>query len=169
MAERTLIINLQHSTSLLNACTQHASCFSIPSTIFIDAYFSGRLNWWSTVCTSCKRLLPLATTGDGNCLLHAASLGKGECAHETFCQEYWLLFSVTHKSSETCGMQRLSLKAWFWSNIFFWFCLSIVCFCHAWWMKVKYLSNYKRSIIATISKTIYHKHQWFVFSSPSQI
>uniref|UniRef100_A0A8C6BJS6 ubiquitinyl hydrolase 1 n=1 Tax=Monodon monoceros TaxID=40151 RepID=A0A8C6BJS6_MONMO len=36
---------------------------------------AGRLNWWSTVCTSCKRLLPLATTGDGNCLLHAASLG----------------------------------------------------------------------------------------------
>ncbi|MBN3289452.1 OTU7A protein, partial [Polypterus senegalus] len=27
------------------------------------------------MCTSCKRLLPLATTGDGNCLLHAASLG----------------------------------------------------------------------------------------------
>nr|KAF6411240.1 OTU deubiquitinase 7A [Rousettus aegyptiacus] len=37
---------------------------------------AGRLNWWSTVCTSCKRLLPLATTGDGNCLLHAASLGE---------------------------------------------------------------------------------------------
>ncbi|XP_055479205.1 OTU domain-containing protein 7A [Psammomys obesus] len=36
---------------------------------------AGRLNWWSTVCTSCKKLLPLATTGDGNCLLHAASLG----------------------------------------------------------------------------------------------
>ncbi|XP_027623596.1 OTU domain-containing protein 7A [Tupaia chinensis] len=36
---------------------------------------AGRLNWWSAVCTSCKRLLPLATTGDGNCLLHAASLG----------------------------------------------------------------------------------------------
>ncbi|XP_063170317.1 OTU domain-containing protein 7A [Candoia aspera] len=36
---------------------------------------AGRLNWWSTACTSCKRLLPLATTGDGNCLLHAASLG----------------------------------------------------------------------------------------------
>ena len=28
------------------------------------------------MCTSCKRLLPLATTGDGNCLLHAASLGR---------------------------------------------------------------------------------------------
>ena len=37
---------------------------------------SGRLNWWSTMCTSCKKLLPLATTGDGNCLLHAASLGE---------------------------------------------------------------------------------------------
>ncbi|KAK7891539.1 hypothetical protein WMY93_023502 [Mugilogobius chulae] len=36
---------------------------------------AGRLNWWSTMCMSCKKLLPLATTGDGNCLLHAASLG----------------------------------------------------------------------------------------------
>uniref|UniRef100_A0A671N406 ubiquitinyl hydrolase 1 n=1 Tax=Sinocyclocheilus anshuiensis TaxID=1608454 RepID=A0A671N406_9TELE len=36
---------------------------------------AGHLNWWSTMCTSCKKLLPLATTGDGNCLLHAASLG----------------------------------------------------------------------------------------------
>ncbi|NXK88522.1 OTU7B protein, partial [Formicarius rufipectus] len=35
----------------------------------------GRLNWWVTVDPSCQRLLPLATTGDGNCLLHAASLG----------------------------------------------------------------------------------------------
>ncbi|XP_048887386.1 OTU domain-containing protein 7A-like [Brienomyrus brachyistius] len=36
---------------------------------------AGRLNWWSTMGASCKRLLPLTTTGDGNCLLHAASLG----------------------------------------------------------------------------------------------
>lgn len=28
------------------------------------------------MCISCKKLLPLATTGDGNCLLHAASLGE---------------------------------------------------------------------------------------------
>ncbi|KAF2369189.1 OTU domain [Trinorchestia longiramus] len=33
---------------------------------------SGRLNWW---WGPCRRLWPLATTGDGNCLLHAASLG----------------------------------------------------------------------------------------------
>jgi len=35
---------------------------------------AGRLNWWADTGT-CQRLWPLATTGDGNCLLHAASLG----------------------------------------------------------------------------------------------
>ena len=35
----------------------------------------GRLNWWAETGTS-QRLWPLATTGDGNCLLHAASLGQ---------------------------------------------------------------------------------------------
>ena len=35
---------------------------------------SGRLNWWAETGT-CQRLWPIATTGDGNCLLHAASLG----------------------------------------------------------------------------------------------
>ncbi len=34
---------------------------------------SGRLNWWADLGAS-QRLWPLATTGDGNCLLHAASL-----------------------------------------------------------------------------------------------
>lgn len=37
--------------------------------------FIGRLNWWAEKGT-CQRLWPLATTGDGNCLLHAASLGE---------------------------------------------------------------------------------------------
>lgn len=35
---------------------------------------AGRLNWWADRGL-CRRLLPLSTTGDGNCLLHAASLG----------------------------------------------------------------------------------------------
>ncbi|XP_059479805.1 OTU domain-containing protein 7B-like isoform X1 [Neocloeon triangulifer] len=35
---------------------------------------SGRLNWWAD-SGACQRLWPLATSGDGNCLLHAASLG----------------------------------------------------------------------------------------------
>ena len=34
---------------------------------------SKRLNWWSNICHD---LFPLVTSGDGNCLLHAASLGK---------------------------------------------------------------------------------------------
>ncbi|XP_054714358.1 OTU domain-containing protein 7B-like [Uloborus diversus] len=35
---------------------------------------AGRLNWWHSRKIS-RRLWPLSTTGDGNCLLHAASLG----------------------------------------------------------------------------------------------
>ncbi|CAD5206302.1 unnamed protein product [Bursaphelenchus okinawaensis] len=35
---------------------------------------SGHLNWWCSQNAS-QRLWPLVTTGDGNCLLHAASLG----------------------------------------------------------------------------------------------
>jgi OTU domain-containing protein 7 len=36
--------------------------------------FIGHLNWW-TKCSTLQRLYPLLTSGDGNCLLHAASLG----------------------------------------------------------------------------------------------
>lgn len=39
-----------------------------------DADFLGHLNWWADIGV-CQRLLPLVTSGDGNCLLHAASLG----------------------------------------------------------------------------------------------
>ncbi|XP_042905338.1 OTU domain-containing protein 7B isoform X2 [Parasteatoda tepidariorum] len=35
---------------------------------------AGRLNWWYTRNIG-RKLWPLSTTGDGNCLLHAASLG----------------------------------------------------------------------------------------------
>ncbi|XP_052277696.1 OTU domain-containing protein 7B-like isoform X1 [Dreissena polymorpha] len=34
---------------------------------------AGRLNWWAELGV-CQRLMPMATSGDGNCLLHAASL-----------------------------------------------------------------------------------------------
>lgn len=36
---------------------------------------AGRLNWWCGKPGSNRVLWPLATSGDGNCLLHAASLG----------------------------------------------------------------------------------------------
>ncbi|XP_052794353.1 OTU domain-containing protein 7B-like isoform X1 [Mya arenaria] len=34
---------------------------------------AGRLNWWAELGV-CQRMWPMATSGDGNCLLHAASL-----------------------------------------------------------------------------------------------
>ncbi|XP_013777738.2 OTU domain-containing protein 7B-like isoform X2 [Limulus polyphemus] len=46
----------------------------IETSTLISLEQSGRLNWWADQGT-CQRLWPLATTGDGNCLLHAASLG----------------------------------------------------------------------------------------------
>ncbi|KAG8449881.1 hypothetical protein GDO86_016525 [Hymenochirus boettgeri] len=47
----------------------------IEQSMLVALEHAGRLNWWVQVDPSYQRLLPLATTGDGNCLLHAASLG----------------------------------------------------------------------------------------------
>ncbi|XP_068109307.1 OTU domain-containing protein 7B isoform X2 [Hyperolius riggenbachi] len=47
----------------------------IEQSMLVALEHAGRLNWWALVDPSYQRLLPLATTGDGNCLLHAASLG----------------------------------------------------------------------------------------------
>ncbi|KAM5129242.1 OTU domain-containing protein 7B [Mantella aurantiaca] len=47
----------------------------IEQSMLVALEHAGRLNWWTQVDPSYQRLLPLATTGDGNCLLHAASLG----------------------------------------------------------------------------------------------
>lgn len=44
--------------------------------IILGFLLAGRLNWWTRVVPNCQNLLPLATSGDGNCLLHAASLGE---------------------------------------------------------------------------------------------
>lgn len=37
--------------------------------------FLERLNWWTNKKLPCPKLYPLLTSGDGNCLLHATSLG----------------------------------------------------------------------------------------------
>lgn len=47
----------------------------IETSTLVSLEGAGRLNWWALVGAS-QRLWPLATTGDGNCLLHAASLGE---------------------------------------------------------------------------------------------
>ncbi|XP_063243760.1 OTU domain-containing protein 7B-like isoform X2 [Bacillus rossius redtenbacheri] len=46
----------------------------IETSTLVSLEQAGRLNWWAD-SGACQRLWPLATTGDGNCLLHAASLG----------------------------------------------------------------------------------------------
>ncbi|XP_035768403.1 OTU domain-containing protein 7B [Neolamprologus brichardi] len=49
----------------------------IEQSMMVALEHAGRLNWWTKVVSNCQSLLPLATSGDGNCLLHAASLGHG--------------------------------------------------------------------------------------------
>ncbi|XP_046581569.1 LOW QUALITY PROTEIN: uncharacterized protein LOC124289014 [Haliotis rubra] len=45
----------------------------IETSTLVSLEQAGRLNWWAEM-RICQRLLPMATSGDGNCLLHAASL-----------------------------------------------------------------------------------------------
>ncbi|KAM9436553.1 OTU domain-containing protein 7B isoform 2-T2 [Clarias gariepinus] len=47
----------------------------IEQSMMVALEHAGRLNWWTKLGSGCQSLLPLATSGDGNCLLHAASLG----------------------------------------------------------------------------------------------
>ncbi|XP_077454751.1 OTU domain-containing protein 7B [Stigmatopora argus] len=51
----------------------------IEKSMMVALEHAGRLNWWTKVVPACQSLLPLTTTGDGNCLLHAASLGMWGC------------------------------------------------------------------------------------------
>lgn len=49
----------------------------IDTSMSISLHEASRLNWWSSLeAEGCEILWPLSTTGDGNCLLHAASLGN---------------------------------------------------------------------------------------------
>lgn len=47
----------------------------IEKSTLISLKNANRLNWWSDELNIAQKLWPLATTGDGNCLLHACSLG----------------------------------------------------------------------------------------------
>ncbi|XP_048476365.1 OTU domain-containing protein 7B-like isoform X4 [Rhincodon typus] len=66
---------------------------------------AGRLNWWANVDASCQRLLPLATTGDGNCLLHAASLGMWGF-HDRDLMLRKSLYSMMEKGGEKEALKR---------------------------------------------------------------
>ena len=64
------------SSAFVEGTSAPVPCWVTGPVFTLSDVLAGRLNWWATVDPSCQRLLPLATTGDGNCLLHAASLGK---------------------------------------------------------------------------------------------
>ncbi len=59
---------------------------------------SGHLNWWSNAA---QKLWPLATSGDGNCLLHSASLGWFSGA-----QDHLLCFSSRFILFRNVGISR---------------------------------------------------------------
>lgn len=66
---------------------------------------AGRLNWWVSVDPTCQRLLPLATTGDGNCLLHAASLGMWGF-HDRDLMLRKALYALMEKGAEKEALRR---------------------------------------------------------------
>ncbi|CAH1796731.1 unnamed protein product [Owenia fusiformis] len=66
---------------------------------------SGRLNWWAEA-GACQRLLPLATTGDGNCLLHAASLGMWGFHDRLLTLRKTLLVTMTNSDTKSAFRRR---------------------------------------------------------------
>ncbi|KAJ8372480.1 hypothetical protein AAFF_G00289250 [Aldrovandia affinis] len=66
---------------------------------------AGRLNWWTRVGASCQSLLPLATSGDGNCLLHAASLGMWGF-HDRDLMLRKSLYALMDRGGERDALQR---------------------------------------------------------------
>lgn len=64
---------------------------------------ANRLNWWTSFA---QRLWPLSTSGDGNCLLHAASLGTVILFSASRCVQLFLRTLYSHsgrvKFNERC-------------------------------------------------------------------
>ncbi|XP_061884698.1 OTU domain-containing protein 7B isoform X1 [Entelurus aequoreus] len=67
---------------------------------------AGRLNWWTKVVPNCQSLLPLTTTGDGNCLLHAASLGMWGCHDRDLSLRKALLEQMSHGAEQEALKRR---------------------------------------------------------------
>ena len=73
--------------------------------------FLGRLNWWADVGV-CQRLLPLATVGDGNCLLHAASLGMWGFQDRLLTLRKELYGTLTSHLAKGAIKRRWRLQQW---------------------------------------------------------
>lgn len=82
----------------------------IETSTLVSLEQAGRLNWWAELGAS-QKLWPLATTGDGNCLLHAASLGMWG-----FHDRLLTLRKALH-ATLTKGAHRASLwRRWRWQQ-----------------------------------------------------
>ncbi|XP_069584746.1 OTU domain-containing protein 7B isoform X1 [Ranitomeya imitator] len=77
----------------------------IEQSMLVALEHAGRLNWWTQLDPSYQRLLPLATTGDGNCLLHAASLGMWGF-HDRDLMLRKSLYTLMEKGSEKEALRR---------------------------------------------------------------
>ncbi|XP_022110578.1 OTU domain-containing protein 7B-like [Acanthaster planci] len=74
---------------------------------------AGRLNWWAEG-NACSRLWPMATTGDGNCLLHAASLGMWGF-HDRQLTLRKALYHTLTENPRSPRMQKLK-RRWRWQQ-----------------------------------------------------
>ena len=86
--------------------------------IEISALFSlteaGHLNWWSTNAWdgACRMLQPMVTSGDGNCLLHAASLAMWGL-HD----RYLILRKALHSTLEDIKPNSALWRRWKWEQM----------------------------------------------------
>ncbi|XP_063955704.1 OTU domain-containing protein 7B-like [Lytechinus pictus] len=85
----------------------------IDSCTMVNLENSGYLNWWAKT-GACSKLWPMATTGDGNCLLHAASLGMWGF-HDRQLTLRKALYKDLSDHQHTAHMQKLK-RRWRWQQ-----------------------------------------------------
>jgi OTU domain-containing protein 7 len=75
---------------------------------------SNHLNWWSSnqYENVCRSLYPMVTSGDGNCLLHAASLGMWGL-HD----RYLILRKALHSTLENIKPNSPLWRRWKWEQM----------------------------------------------------
>lgn len=75
---------------------------------------SNHLNWWSSnqFENVCRSLYPMVTSGDGNCLLHAASLGMWGL-HD----RYLILRKALHSTLENIKPNSPLWRRWKWEQM----------------------------------------------------
>jgi len=83
----------------------------IDRSMSLSLHDASRLNWWTSLGEGCEKLWPLSTTGDGNCLLHAASLGMWG-----FHDRLLILRRALHACLTTGTFRQALWRRWRWQN-----------------------------------------------------